>query len=219
MRHLHVTSGPLLLSSEQKRVFSSERRRRRGRGRGHPSLSSFLSSDFWLPPPCSLARMGMATGHEERRCHLVLSERQGWWPNPSPGLVWPQRCKATAAEKRNGSPLSLPPSRFLSFLSFVLCSRIMQCLSPAGPSAAVAPSFIVVKSPFVEHCVTELQLRVRFVCRQRHGGGTPFSSPPSFAGFSPGPAAVVLKPPPLPPFPSRSLRLPRREAREREGAD
>ena len=161
--------------------------------------------------------MGMATGHEERRCHLVLSERQGWWPNPSPGLVWPQRCKATAAEKRNGSPLSLPPSRFLSFLSFVLCSRIMQCLSPAGPSAAVAPSFIVVKSPFVEHCVTELQLRVRFVCRQRHGGGTPFSSPPSFAGFSPGPAAVVLKPPPLPLSPSRSLRLPRREAREREG--
>ena len=142
MRHLHVTSGPLLLSSEQKRVFSSGRRRRRGRGRGHPSLSLSLSSDFWLPPPCSLARMGMATGHEERRCHLVLSERQGWWPNPSPGLVWPQRCKATAAEKRNGSPLSLslPLAFSLFFLSFCAHASCNVFRPPVRPPPSPLPS-------------------------------------------------------------------------------
>ena len=69
---------------------------------------------------------------------------------------------------RRGSVRPCSP-RFLSFLPFVLCSRIMQCLSSfarARPSARPS-SFIVVKSPFVEHCVTELQLHVRFVCRQR----------------------------------------------------
>ena len=113
----------------------------------------------------------------------------------------------------------LSPSLLLAFSLFFLsfCAHASCNVFRPPVRLLVAPSFIVVKSPFVEHCVTELQLRVRFVCRQRHGGGTPFSSPPSFAGFSPGPAAVVLEPPPLPPFPSRSLRLPRREARERGG--
>ena len=144
--------------------------------------------------------MGIATGHgTEGRCRLVV--------NVSGAPISPAASMGGGGT-RNGLPF------FLSFCAHASCNVFRPPVR-----LLVAPSFIVVKSPFVEHCVTELQLRVRFVCRQRHGGGTPFSSPPSFAGFSPGPAAVVLEPPPLPPFPSRSLRLPRREAREREGAD